>query len=131
MRREVGKKLAIVGGAIVACAVPTYIWGYACSGAGAGDWDRATSEYAILGLALAPPAGIIGIILCAVGLLSPSSNKPRGSDEVYCIRCGHELMGPGGPCRRCDDVKTRLCETCGNGTPVNRKACVYCGADLK
>jgi hypothetical protein len=130
MRREVGRKLAIAGGAIVVCAVPLFVWGLWCSGAPM-DLDMATNDYAIEAMVLASLAGTVGIILCAIGLLSPPANRPRLDGDVHCKRCGHELVAPGGPCRKCDDVKTKLCCTCGNHTPVNRKACMHCGADLK
>jgi hypothetical protein len=52
----------------------------------------------------------------------------KESAAKNCVKCGCELMYPGGPCRRCDDVETILCPKCGRYTPVNNHACVYCGA---
>jgi hypothetical protein len=86
-------------------------------------------------------AVVIGLLLCvaavAVSSWQSRASAKRGGDqvywksyEVYCRRCGSELMGRGGPCRKCDDVETRLCSSCSRYTPADR-ACVYCGADPK
>jgi hypothetical protein len=64
----------------------------------------------------------------------PPASSPRHewrSSGDYCKRCGSALIGPGGPCRKCDDVKTIACSACGCYSPANNEACVYCGADLK
>jgi hypothetical protein len=55
----------------------------------------------------------------------------RRGDDVYCKRCGFELIGPGGPCRKCDNVKTRSCSSCGRYILASDRTCPYCVANLK
>jgi hypothetical protein len=61
----------------------------------------------------------------------PGSSFERQGNDKHCKRCGTELIGPGGPCRKCDDVKTRPCSSCGRYMLTNDKTCVYCGTNLK
>ncbi len=61
----------------------------------------------------------------------PGSSFVRKGNDTHCKKCGFELIGPGGPCRKCDDVKTRPCSSCGRHIILNDKTCPYCGADLK
>ena len=61
----------------------------------------------------------------------PGSSFERQGNDTHCKRCGTELIGPGGPCRKCDDVKTRPCSSYGCYVLTNDKTCPYCGADLK
>jgi len=61
-----------------------------------------------------------------------ASTLETQSADKHCPICGCELVGgAGGYCRKCDDVKTSLCSSCNRYTPVNQKACVYCGANLR
>ncbi|HWR69515.1 MAG TPA: zinc-ribbon domain-containing protein [Dehalococcoidia bacterium] len=61
----------------------------------------------------------------------PESSFERQGNDTHCRKCGSELIGRGGPCRKCDDVKTRPCSSCGRYVLANDKICPYCGADLK
>jgi predicted RNA-binding Zn-ribbon protein involved in translation (DUF1610 family) len=55
----------------------------------------------------------------------------RQGNDTNCKKCGFELIGPGGPCRRCNDVHTRPCASCGRYILPNDKTCPYCGAAVK
>jgi len=61
----------------------------------------------------------------------PESSFVRQGNDTLCKKCGSELIGRGGPCRKCDDVKTRPCSSCGCYVLANDKTCPYCGADSK
>ncbi len=88
-----------------------------------------------------PPAALVGAIIGAVAgvrIASGGKDKPepgstfvRQGSDTHCKRCGSDLIGLGGPCRKCDDVKTRPCSSCSLYILANDKTCVYCGADLK
>ena len=86
---------------------------------------------------------VIGSLLCLVGGLGlwawsrrtshemAGSTFERRGNDTHCKKCGSELIGPGGPCRRCDNVQTRPCASCGRYILPNDKTCQYCGADQR
>ena len=85
-----------------------------------------------------PVAALLGAIMGAVtGVRIVSTEAKRGSsferhgNGMRCNECGSELIGLGGPCRKCDDVQTRPCASCGRYILPNDKTCQYCGAVLK
>jgi hypothetical protein len=61
----------------------------------------------------------------------PGLTFTRQGNRTHCKKCGFELIGPGGPCRKCDDVETRPCLSCGRYVLLSDTACVYCGAEVK
>jgi len=61
----------------------------------------------------------------------PAPSFTRQGNDTHCKKCGSELIGQGGPCRKCDDVKTRPCSSCGRYILANDETCPYCGANLK
>jgi hypothetical protein len=97
------------------------------------------SPEAILGVL----AGGFGSLLCVAGGLGlwacgrTASRKAAGptsereGNDTHCKKCGYELIGPGGPCRKCDDVQTSPCASCGRYILDNDKTCPFCRANLK
>ena len=85
-----------------------------------------------------PVAALLGAIMQAVAgvrIVSPEAKRgssfERHGNGMRCNECGSELIGLGGPCRKCDDVQTRPCACCGRYILPNDKTCQYCGAVLK
>ena len=64
------------------------------------------------------------------GTESASSFMRQGGD-THCKKGGFKLIGPGGPCRKCDDVTTRPCSSCGLHILTNDMTCPYCGTGVK
>lgn len=93
-------------------------------------------------LILGVPAVGFGFLLCVAGGLAlwawgrKVSREPasftfeRRGDDTHCRKCGFQLIGLGGPCRRCDDVKTRPCISCGCYILPDDRTCPYCWADV-
>lgn len=61
-----------------------------------------------------------------------AAKQQRGADPEVpelpstCTKCGGELMAPGAPCVKCEDVSVMICSGCGRYTPTQRSTCVYC-----
>lgn len=62
--------------------------------------------------------------------VEPWSSFARQGNETHCKKCGFELIGPGGPCRKCDDVQTKPCASCGLHVLLNDRKCPHCGTDV-
>ena len=78
-------------------------------------------------------AGGLGLWACGTKASREAAGPTfeRHGNDTHCNKCGFELIGPGGPCRKCDDVQTRPCTSCGRYVLLNDKTCPYCGANSK
>jgi hypothetical protein len=102
--------------------------------------DNGGDAFAAFGMGVT--VACVGSFLCLVAGLAlwawstKASREAAGSTfrrqgtDVYCKKRGFELIGPGGPCRKCDDVKTNPCSSCGRYILASDRTCPYCGADL-
>jgi hypothetical protein len=93
------------------------------------------------GALIVPTAMVVGAVIgsgwkakpanAASSEAEPGSSFERQGNDTHCKKCGTELIGPGGPCRKCDDVKTRPCSSCGRHILTNDKTCPYCEAEQR
>jgi predicted RNA-binding Zn-ribbon protein involved in translation (DUF1610 family) len=119
--------------------VPLVVWGILVVNESRG-MDNRGDAFATFFLGVSMAA--FGSLLCLVGGLAlwawsrkasrevAGSTSERQGNDKHCKKCGFELIGPGGPCRKCDDVQTRPCSSCGRYILANDRTCPYCGAGL-
>ncbi len=131
-RRIAGGVVGLLAGGVAGVALGWLL--LFLRGPGSGDQEEGLMlfiSYVGLGLIAGTIVGATAGAVIASPEAEPASSFVRQGDDTHCKKCGSELIGPGGPCRKCDDVKTRPCSSCGRYILTNDKTCPYCGADLK